>query len=642
MFGNTDRACLAGWRIATLAALSSMAFTLMALASVGAAQAETRYLKFYNLHTHEKAVFPYKVSGRYVSSEMKKVNYFLRDWRKNQATTMDPQLLDLIWEAYRQSGSNGYINVICGYRSPGTNNMLRTRSRNSGVAQESQHTLGKALDFYIPDVPLKKMREIGLRMQVGGVGYYPTSGSPFVHFDVGRARHWPRMSRSQLLAVFPNGNTVHVPSDGKPLPGYQQALASYKQRRGASDIQVANAGGGRSSGGGKTLLSFLFGGGSDEADDEADTEVTPAAAPARQAPPVRQVPARQTPAAEPEPQVAVAAVVPQSRPTVPGGIAVAVADSFDTSRPAAIAPEKAAPTQMAMLEPSNVPFPTFAPSRQIAAVSAAPSVASLAAKPSTAKADADTVSALVADLEAQDEAETRDKQAVAGDQLAYAVPTPRERPAFDAVLATASAAPAAIPNMSSKGGILAVADKIQAGEARSARGLNEDTAIRVASIAPTPQPAPAGRTAVQAAAAKALITEVAVVAPRPSKASSVPRSTFASVLLENAAGAPNGSKGGRVRGTKTASKIQTKAPAATQQDLISSRIELASLVTDPDQRAGELRTSTPTTDRLVGNVPDTLYAAGFSAPAAASSASGRSDRFSGTAVTFMPVVKLNP
>ena len=94
--------------------------------------------------------------------------------------------------------------------------MLRRRSR--GVARFSQHMLGHAMDFYIPGVPLEQLREIGLRLQRGGVGFYPTSGSPFVHMDTGGVRMWPRMTRDQLVRVFPDGRTVHIPSDGKPLP----------------------------------------------------------------------------------------------------------------------------------------------------------------------------------------------------------------------------------------------------------------------------------------------------------------------------------------------------------------------------------------------------------------------------------------
>jgi hypothetical protein len=101
-------------------------------------------------------------------------------------------------------------------------------------------------------------------MGVGGVGYYPTSGSPFVHMDVGGVRHWPRMSRQQLLALFPNGRTMHIPSDGKPLPGYQQALAEYRGRNGEPpSVQVA----GVSERKHKGLFASLFGGGVDEEED---------------------------------------------------------------------------------------------------------------------------------------------------------------------------------------------------------------------------------------------------------------------------------------------------------------------------------------------------------------------------------------
>ena len=107
--------------------------------------------------------------------------------------------------------------------------MLRGRSKRSGVARHSQHTLGKAIDFYIPGVPLDKLRETAMRLQGGGVGYYPTSGSPFVHLDVGNVRAWPRMTREQLVKLFPDGRTVHLPTDGTPLPGYELARADVER-----------------------------------------------------------------------------------------------------------------------------------------------------------------------------------------------------------------------------------------------------------------------------------------------------------------------------------------------------------------------------------------------------------------------------
>src|SRR5690606_14048631 len=144
------------------------------------------------------ATITFKRNGVYDAEGLKQINHILRDWRKNEVIRMDPRLMDLVWEVYQQAGATAPINIICGYRNPGTNSMLRGRSRNSGVAQNSQHMKGNALDFFIPGVPLEKLREIGLRMQVGGVGFYPTSGSPFVHMDTGTVRHWPRMSHDQL------------------------------------------------------------------------------------------------------------------------------------------------------------------------------------------------------------------------------------------------------------------------------------------------------------------------------------------------------------------------------------------------------------------------------------------------------------
>lgn len=191
-----------------------------------AAQAETRTLKLYNTHTKERVSITFKRNGRYLPEGLREANRFLRDWRRNEIIKMDPELLDLVWEVYQSVRAREPINVVSSYRSPATNNMLRKRS--SGVAKNSQHTLGRAMDFYIPGVNLAKLRAAGLRKEVGGVGYYPRSGSPFVHMDTGTIRHWPRMSRSQLAKVFPNGKTLHIPSDGKPMSGYKVALAESR------------------------------------------------------------------------------------------------------------------------------------------------------------------------------------------------------------------------------------------------------------------------------------------------------------------------------------------------------------------------------------------------------------------------------
>jgi uncharacterized protein YcbK (DUF882 family) len=208
------------------------------------AEGDTRTISLHHIHTDENITITYKREGRYDDAALEKLNWFLRDWRRGEKTQMDPRLIDLVWEVQREAGSNEPIQVVCGYRSPQTNAMLRHRS--AGVARFSQHMLGRAMDFYIPGVPLEQLREYGLRLQRGGVGFYPESGSPFVHMDVGGIRMWPRMTREQLVRVFPDGRTVHLPTDGKPLPGYALALADIEKRGGtpsANSIEAARAAG---------------------------------------------------------------------------------------------------------------------------------------------------------------------------------------------------------------------------------------------------------------------------------------------------------------------------------------------------------------------------------------------------------------
>ncbi len=132
------------------------------LAGTAGAEAQTRTLKLMNVHTGEKAEIVYRRGGSYDSAGLKKANYILRDWRKNQPIKMSTKVLDVLWEVYRNTGASGYIHVVCGYRSPATNSMLRGRSR--GVAKKSQHMVGNAIDFYIPGVKLKTLRNAGLAL----------------------------------------------------------------------------------------------------------------------------------------------------------------------------------------------------------------------------------------------------------------------------------------------------------------------------------------------------------------------------------------------------------------------------------------------------------------------------------------------
>jgi uncharacterized protein YcbK (DUF882 family) len=194
------------------------------------ANGDTRTLTIYHTHTQESATITFKRDGRYDRTALEQLNWLLRDWRVNEPTKMDPRLFDTVWEAYRQVGASQPIHVVSAYRSPGTNAMLRRRSKM--VAEYSQHMLGKAMDFFLPDVSIDRIREVGLQMQRGGVGWYPHAGTPFVHLDVGSVRMWPRMTHDQLARLFPDGKTVLLPSDNRPFPRYEEAKAEILARGG--------------------------------------------------------------------------------------------------------------------------------------------------------------------------------------------------------------------------------------------------------------------------------------------------------------------------------------------------------------------------------------------------------------------------
>jgi uncharacterized protein YcbK (DUF882 family) len=233
------------------------------------AEGDTRTISLHHMHTSEDITITFKREGRYDEAALEKLNWFLRDWRKQQETKMDPHLIDLIWEVHRETGSKEPVWVVCGYRSPETNAMLRRRS--AGVARFSQHMLGHAMDFYIPGVQLDQLRAMGLRMQRGGVGFYPTSGSPFVHMDTGGVRMWPRMTREQLVRVFPDQRTVYLPSDGRPLAGYDLALADIRKRGNSSDVGVNVADAGETSHFNPIAKLFHLGRSDDEEDADGAT-----------------------------------------------------------------------------------------------------------------------------------------------------------------------------------------------------------------------------------------------------------------------------------------------------------------------------------------------------------------------------------
>lgn len=339
--------------------------------------ARDRTLYLYYTHTKETAKITFKRNGRYDSRGLAELNQFLRDWRRNEPTKMDPRLFDLVWEVYQEVGATKPIHVVSAYRSPKTNEMLRSRS--SGVAKNSNHTRGLALDFFIPGVPVSKLRAAAMKLQKGGVGYYPTSGSPFVHLDTGSVRAWPRMTTAQLKKIFPDGKTLHIPSNGVVLSkaGYAQAKAEYKKCKQVpcnSGTRVASAS--SSSGSGRTLMDVLFGRDNDKVEAaKSPTQRTVKSAPIRvaalgQLPPAR--PNAVLPAAvEETPLLAEGALLEVTPPIKPRAIQLATAPQAET------ATESDVPSRFAVasIGPDTVPNPSrFANdvSAQLAAMPNAP------------------------------------------------------------------------------------------------------------------------------------------------------------------------------------------------------------------------------------------------------------------------------
>ena len=151
-------------------------------------------LKLYHLHTGESLDVVYRIGDTYIPSAMDQLNHFLRDHRTQDQSHYDPKEFDLLHALMAKLGKNGsVIDVVCGYRTPWSNNFLRTRGGTAspavtGVAKNSQHMQAKAIDIRVPGVSTARLRDTALSLHDGGVGYYPVS--QFVHVDVGPVRQW--------------------------------------------------------------------------------------------------------------------------------------------------------------------------------------------------------------------------------------------------------------------------------------------------------------------------------------------------------------------------------------------------------------------------------------------------------------------
>jgi len=150
-----------------------------------------RRIAFRNIHTNETFDARFFGPNGWDAQGLAELNHGLRDWRNNESTKMDPQLMLLLSQIRDRLdiAPQVKIDLISGYRSPNTNASLRARGgEHTGVATKSQHMLGKATDIHMPGVPLERLHLAALSMKAGGVGFYPKDG--FVHVDTGRVRTW--------------------------------------------------------------------------------------------------------------------------------------------------------------------------------------------------------------------------------------------------------------------------------------------------------------------------------------------------------------------------------------------------------------------------------------------------------------------
>jgi uncharacterized protein YcbK (DUF882 family) len=151
-----------------------------------AAVSGARRLSFYSLHTSEALSTVFWESGHFVPDALAEIDWHLRDFRTGDVRSIDPNLLDLLHRLRTRLAYDGQIHVISGYRSPKTNAMLAAQS--NGVAKNSFHVHGMAIDIQLPGRTLDEVRRAALDLARGGVGYYPKSD--FVHVDTGPVRAW--------------------------------------------------------------------------------------------------------------------------------------------------------------------------------------------------------------------------------------------------------------------------------------------------------------------------------------------------------------------------------------------------------------------------------------------------------------------
>jgi len=163
--------------------------TLVSSTTVSNGAPEQYHLRMHHLHTGEDIDVVYRIGDTYIPAALAQLNHFLRDHRTQDSSSYDPKEFDVLHALMASLGRpHGVIDINCGYRTPWSNNFLRTRSASTGVAEHSQHMLAKAIDIRVPGVSTVALRDAALALHAGGVGFYPVS--QFVHVDVGPVRTW--------------------------------------------------------------------------------------------------------------------------------------------------------------------------------------------------------------------------------------------------------------------------------------------------------------------------------------------------------------------------------------------------------------------------------------------------------------------
>ncbi|HEV2729146.1 MAG TPA: DUF882 domain-containing protein [Terriglobales bacterium] len=171
-----------------LAVLVAIVFLRVAAANGTPTDGLREYrLRLFHAHTGERLNILYRRGDQYIPEALERLDYFLRDHRTGDVRHYDPRVFDLLHDLTAELNEpDSEVDVVCGYRTPWSNEFLRTHGH--GVARHSLHMEAMAIDVRVPGVMTSTLRDAALALHRGGVGYY--ASSEFVHVDVGRVRRW--------------------------------------------------------------------------------------------------------------------------------------------------------------------------------------------------------------------------------------------------------------------------------------------------------------------------------------------------------------------------------------------------------------------------------------------------------------------